>query len=127
MIVRDTKIFTFDSCHHLPFHQGKCKNLHGHTYTLEVTIEGSLVKEETPEYGMITDFANLKEIVKRRVIDIYDHQDLNKFFPNPTSEIMAKVIFHDLVSEFNADGVPYTLHSIKLWETPTSYTEVLEG
>lgn len=127
MIVRDTKTFTFDSCHHLPFHQGKCKNLHGHTYTLEVTIEGSLVKEETPEYGMITDFANLKEIVKRLVIDKYDHQDLNNFFLNPTSEVMAKVIFYDLRTEFNSLDVPYSLHSIKLWETATSCTEVLEG
>lgn len=127
MIVRDTKTFTFDSCHHLPFHQGKCKNLHGHTYTLEVTIEGSLVREETPEYGMITDFANLKDIVKRIVVDKYDHQDLNNFFLNPTSEVMAKVIFHDLCTEFNALEVPYSLHSIKLWETPTSCTEVLEG
>ena len=127
MIVRDTKIFTFDSCHHLPFHQGKCKNLHGHTYTLEVTIEGSLVKEETPEYGMITDFVNLKEIVKRIVVDKYDHQDLNNFFLNPTSEVMAKVIFHDLCTEFNSLEVPYSLHSVKLWETPTSCTEVLEG
>lgn len=127
MIVRDTKTFTFDSCHHLPFHQGKCKNLHGHTYTLEVTIEGSLVKEETPEYGMITDFANLKDIVKRLVVDKYDHQDLNNFFLNPTSEVMAKVIFHDLRTEFNSLDVPYSLHSIKLWETATSCTEVLEG
>lgn len=127
MIVRDTKTFTFDSCHHLPFHQGKCKNLHGHTYTLEVTIEGSLVKEETAEYGMITDFANLKDIVKRLVVDKYDHQDLNNFFSNPTSEVMAKVIFHDLRTEFNSLEVPYSLHSIKLWETATSCTEVLEG
>ena len=127
MIVRDTKTFTFDSCHHLPFHQGKCKNLHGHTYKLEVTIEGSLVKEESPEYGMITDFSNIKEIVNRIVVDKYDHQDLNNFFLNPTSEVMAKVIFHDLCTEFNSLEVPYSLHSVKLWETPTSYTEVLEG
>lgn len=127
MIVRDTKTFTFDSCHHLPFHQGKCKNLHGHTYTLEVTIEGSLVKEETAEYGMITDFANLKDIVKRLVVDKYDHQDLNNFFLNPTSEVMAKVIFYDLRTEFDSLNVNYSLHSIKLWETPTSCTEVLEG
>lgn len=127
MILRATKTFTFDSCHHLPFHKGKCANKHGHTYKLEVTIQGRTVKEENAECGMITDFSNLKEIVKSTILDKYDHRDLNDYYDNPTCEVMCKDFFIALKSKFGELNTNYCLHKITLYETATSYAEVLEG
>lgn len=67
-----TKIFTFDSSHMLDGHDGKCQNLHGHTYSLEITVAGSLI-ENSAKAGMVMDFADLKSIVKQSVIDPFDH------------------------------------------------------
>lgn len=131
MILRDTKVFKFDSAHRLPFHHGKCANIHGHTYTLEVTIQGRIMKETTnndPERGMITDFSNLKEIVNKVIIDKYDHAFLNDIFTNPTSEIMAMTIFKELDDEFESLDVLYELYSVKLWEkADSSCSEVIRG
>ncbi len=63
-----TKIFHFDMAHRLSFHEGKCRNLHGHSYRLEVTLGG-----EPDANGMIIDFNEMKRIVNREVIDILDH------------------------------------------------------
>jgi 6-pyruvoyltetrahydropterin/6-carboxytetrahydropterin synthase len=130
MILRDTKVFKFDSAHRLPFHKGKCANMHGHTYTLEVTIQGRIVKEsvDDEERGMITDFSNLKDIVNRVIIDKYDHACLNNIFTNPTSEIMAMSIFKELDDEFESLDVLYELYSVKLWEkADSSCSEVIRG
>lgn len=75
-----TKIFTFDSAHYLPEHKGKCKNLHGHTYHLHVTVEGEINKE-----GFVIDFGSLKEIMTP-VIDRLDHGYLNDILENSTCE-----------------------------------------
>jgi len=75
-----TKIFTFDSAHYLPNHKGKCKNLHGHTYTLYVTIKGEIDKN-----GFVVDFGDLKESIKP-IIDLLDHNYLNDILETPTCE-----------------------------------------
>lgn len=107
-----TKIFTFDAAHHLPFHKGKCKNLHGHTYKLEVTVGGEL-----DENGLVIDFGDLKKIVSENIIEKYDHKNLNDFFKHPTAEIMVGSIALELAKTF--PGVK----KVRLWETPTSYAE----
>lgn len=127
MILRVTKMFEFDSCHHLPFHEGKCANKHGHTYKLHVTIQGRAQKDEGPECGMLTDFTNLKELVKKVILDRYDHADLNDFYENPTCEVMCQDFFHQLKREISLMDVDYYLHKVTLYETPTSYAEVLGG
>ena len=104
-----TKEFTFDSAHQLDWHGGKCKNLHGHTYKLQVTISGKLTKE-----GVVMDFGDLKKIVNQKIIEKLDHQYLNKIIENPTAENMVIWIWNQLKGDFN-------LNTIKLWETPTSY------
>lgn len=70
--MKNTKIFTFDSSHMLDGHDGKCQNLHGHTYSPEITVAGSLI-ESGAKAGMVMDFSDLKSIVKQSVIDPFDH------------------------------------------------------
>jgi 6-pyruvoyltetrahydropterin/6-carboxytetrahydropterin synthase len=86
-----TKGFTFDAAHALTRYYGKCENLHGHTYRLEVTVEGPVHKN-----GMVVDFVLLKRIVKRVVLSKLDHQNLNDHFENPSAENIAVWIWEQL-------------------------------
>ncbi|MDG6302071.1 6-carboxytetrahydropterin synthase QueD [Glaesserella parasuis] len=132
------KEFSFDMAHMLDGHDGKCKNLHGHTYTLQVEIAGEL-HTGGAKSGMVMDYSDLKAVVKQHILDKMDHafiydstsekeckvatllQSLDsKTFGIPartTAEQMAKYIFDTL----KAEGLPVSL--IRLWETPTSYCE----
>lgn len=107
------KKFTFDSAHSLPHVPDghKCKNVHGHTYLLTVSIEGEL----DDKFGWVMDFADLKTIMKP-VMDQIDHKYLNDVsgLENPTCEILAKWIWDAVV-----DDLP-GLKRIELYETPTS-------
>lgn len=119
-----TKIFMFEASHHLPHYVGACHNLHGHSYKLEVTVQGDIVTDKSnPKCGMIIDFKDLKEIVKKVAVDKYDHSYLNDFFENPTAEIMVEKIGKDLIYEL----LPHNLYlvSCKLWETTTSYAQYI--
>lgn len=113
-----TKIFTFDSAHKLENYEGDCKNLHGHTYKLEVTVRG-----RTDYRGMIVDFSDLKRITKENVISKLDHKYLNEIFDfNTTCENMIVWIFDKLSDALDCER--YFLKRIRLWETPTSYGEI---
>lgn len=105
------KTFTFDAAHKLPNYEGKCKNLHGHTYKLEVSVMGDINKET----GMVIDFVDLSKIVKENIIEKCDHAYLNDIFENPTAEIMAREFLKILKT-----CEPRVCY-IRLWETPTSY------
>jgi len=102
MIVGQT--FHFDASHKLPTHQGPCSNLHGHTYRLEVEVEG-----EVGDDGMVMDFSELKKTVKEEVICVLDHANLNDVVPNPTAENLIKWIEDELKHKMH-------LHSIKIYE-----------
>lgn len=132
------KEFSFDMAHMLDGHDGKCKNLHGHTYKLQVEIAGEL-HTDGAKSGMVMDYSDLKAIVKKHILDPMDHAFIydetsereckvaellnsldSKTFALPTrstAEQMAKYIFDTL----DALGLPVSL--IRLWETPTSYCE----
>lgn len=74
MKVRVTKVFDFEMAHALWGYDGKCSNIHGHSYRLTVSVEGEVLqKAGHPKDGMVVDFADLKAIVKREVVDVYDH------------------------------------------------------
>lgn len=103
--------FEFQAAHHLPNHPGKCHNLHGHTYHLEVICEGPV--DETS--GMVVDFADVKAVVRERVLDLVDHTLLNDRIENPTAERIAAWIW-DRLSD---SALP--LAEIRLYETPTCY------
>lgn len=123
-----TKEFVFDAAHRL-FQKdlsteenralyGKCCDLHGHTYRLRVAVSG-----ETGKGGMILPFADLKKIIKDKIISRYDHAFLNEleeFFDlPPTVENIVVHIFGVLDACLGEKEV--TLVSVTLFETPTSW------
>jgi len=110
-----TKQFTFNSAHYLPDHPGHCRNLHGHTYRLELTVKGPV----DGKTGMVMDFEDLKRIVQKNVVNRLDHCLLNDVLPSvPTAENIALWICRSLQAELPA------IYKVKLWETPTCYVEV---
>lgn len=119
-----TKIFTFDSAHRLNDYIGKCANLHGHTYKLEVQVKG-----RTDYRGIVVDFGDLKQIVNEHIISKYDHKFLNDLLPfNTTAENMV-VFFFEVIDDqlkqlINTRTQEIELQRVRLWETPNSYAEI---
>ena len=103
--------FQFDAAHHLPRHPGRCRNLHGHTYRVQVVCEGPV----DPDSGMVVDFAEIRRVVEERVLSRVDHANLNDVLENPTAEWIARWIWHQL------DGQGLPLKEIRLFETPTCF------
>ncbi len=110
--MRAGREFFFDASHRLPGYKGKCEQFHGHTYRLEVTVEGTKGKE-----GMVMDFNEIKAVVSEQVIDQLDHRNLNDVFGNPTAENIAQWIFDTLEKRL-------PLSSVKLWEGNGKWVEV---
>ena len=102
--------FSFDSAHHLPLYKGKCADLHGHHWVLEVEVGG----EYHAETGMIMDFGTLKRIVNQQIIEVLDHSDLNLHLENPTAENILIWIHERLKPMFFYNKIC----CIRLWETP---------
>ncbi len=98
--------FRFEAAHRLAWHYGKCARVHGHSYRLEVTVEG-----QVDDHGVIMDFADVKTAVNEAVIDKVDHRDLNEVIENPTAERIVIQIGEWL------DGAGLTWSSLRLWET----------
>lgn len=139
--IRVTKKFTFDMAHALYGYDGPCKNIHGHTYVLSVTLKGKVIDDSNhPKNGMVIDFADLKKKVKKDVIDLFDHSlVLNSNSPHALLKEIAvnfeKIHFvsyqpscENLLMDFVKrisrvlpDNVQ--LNNIKLEETPTSFAE----
>jgi 6-pyruvoyltetrahydropterin/6-carboxytetrahydropterin synthase len=140
--IRITKQFSFETGHALYGYDGKCKNVHGHSYKLSVTVIGKPISDSSNvKFGMVIDFSDLKKIVKEEIVDQFDHATVfNKNTPHvelanelkerghhvilvdyqPTSENMvtdfAKKIKNRLPNDIE-------LHSLKLQETETSFAE----
>lgn len=73
-MIRITKIFTFETAHVLYNYDGKCKNMHGHSYKLFVTVKGNPINDlDHVKNGMVVDFGDIKKIVKSQIIDVWDH------------------------------------------------------
>lgn len=119
-----TKCFTFDSAHKLVNYDGKCANLHGHTYKMEVKVSRVIYlpsdKNNLASEYMVTDFKKLKKIVEEDVLKNLDHQYLNVYFEQPTAEVLASSIYFLLQESLPKD---VNIESVKLWETPDSYAE----
>jgi 6-pyruvoyltetrahydropterin/6-carboxytetrahydropterin synthase len=112
---------TFAAGHALREYKGKCENVHGHNYRVQITVEG----EKLNRIGLLVDFVELKKAV-REVADRLDHQFINDLEPftviNPSAENMAKY-FYDEVSrrlDFQNGEAPSRVSQIKVWETDTS-------
>lgn len=109
---------TFAAAHLLPSHEGRCSRLHGHTYGLEVTLEGT-PQQDGPTAGMIMDFADLRRQVDDIIIGRLDHQFLNDLFDFvPTAEALAAWIFGRLRDV----GLPVV--RVRLAEGVNAYVEV---
>ena len=140
-VIRITKEFTFEMAHALLGYDGSCRYVHGHSYGLMVTVSGIPTDERNhPKDGMVMDFGNLKEIVKKNVVDVFDHAlVLNSNTPpellpgpgemfdkmimldyQPTSENLV-VDFAERIASHLPSGV--RLLSVRLRETATSYAE----
>jgi len=87
-----TKLFTFDSAHHLIDYNGKCRNIHGHTYKLEITLKGL-----PDENGLVMDFHDLEAIIENEVLEKVDHKYLNDVFDfNPTCEMIGLWLWEEI-------------------------------
>lgn len=140
--IRITKQFSFETGHALYGYDGKCKNVHGHSYKLSVTVIGKPISDNTNvKFGMVIDFSDLKKIVKEEVVDAFDHATVfNKNTPHvelaaelknrghhvilvdyqPTSENMVTDFAQKIKNRLPDD---IKLHSLKLQETDTSFAE----
>ena len=140
-LIRVTKEFPFEMAHVLWNYDGPCKNVHGHSYRLFVTISGFPADNpDNPKNGMVMDFSDLKTIVKEKIIDIFDHSVvLSQRQDKDKTELLKKLLGNtvvvayqptceNLVSDFVdriAAHLPpgVKLHSLKLYETATSFAE----
>ena len=114
-----TKIMEFEAAHCLEGHKGKCKNLHGHSYKLEITVGSS--HNDHMVNSMVIDFGDLKEMMKEMVDKYFDHCYINDWFDGlPTAEKMVLWIKDYIQSRLLPRN---KLVSVKLWETSTSYAE----
>lgn len=140
--IRITKQFNFETGHALYGYDGKCKNVHGHSYKLSVTVIGQPINDNSNvKYGMVIDFGDLKKIVKEEIVDVFDHATVfNKNTPHielakelqnrghdvilvdyqPTSEMMI-IDFAEKIKSRLPKNIK--LHSLRLRETETSFAE----
>jgi len=139
--IRVTKEFRFEAAHALKGYDGLCRNIHGHSYLLSVTITGTPITDPgSSKLGMVMDFGDLKKLIRLHIIDPLDHalllskdnpeQELNNMgepFSNitflsyqPTSENLL-IDFADRIRKILPSGMK--LHSMRLRETSNSYAE----
>ncbi len=140
--IRITKQFNFETGHALFGYDGKCKNVHGHSYKLSVTVIGKPITDQNHvKYGMVIDFSDLKKIVKEDIVDVFDHATVfNKNTPHLelANELMERghhgiwVEYQTTIENMVTDlaekikkRLPENikLYSLKLQETDTSYAE----
>jgi 6-pyruvoyltetrahydropterin/6-carboxytetrahydropterin synthase len=108
----------FSAAHALRGYRGKCENLHGHNWKVEVYVRG----ERLDEIGMLVDFTRLKAVT-REVMRHLDHKNLNELPPfdtqlNPSSEHLAGFILHRVSKEIDDERV--RVYKVRVWETPST-------
>ena len=139
--IRVTKEFDFEMAHALWNYDGACRNIHGHSYRLFVTLKGTPIADRTdPKLGMVLDFKDLKTLVKGPIVDFLDHslvlykeaegellskletmyEKVHLFDFQPTCENLVLFIVDTILEKLPAS---LELHSVKLYETATSYGE----
>ncbi len=140
-VIRVTKEFHFEMAHALKNYDGLCKNIHGHSYKLYVTVMGTPISDENnPKFGMVVDFGDLKKLVKKEIVNIFDHAlvlNQNSGFEvgSDSPEMFGNTVFVDyqpscenLVADFALrikEVLPQhlTLFSLRLYETATAFAE----
>jgi len=141
-LIRITKHFNFEAAHALYGYDGKCKNIHGHSYQLFVTVVGKPLSDTAHvKLGMVMDFGDLKTIVKKEIIHVFDHATvLNNLSPHKTlaktlSDLAHKIVLVDYQPTSENMLIDFAnrlklnlpkqveLHSLKLYETADSFAE----
>jgi 6-pyruvoyltetrahydropterin/6-carboxytetrahydropterin synthase len=140
-VIRVTREFSFEMAHALKNYDGPCRNVHGHSYRLFVTLTGTPVSEtENPKNGMIIDFTDLKDIVLKKIINLFDHSVVvSNDYGHEKMEMMKKTFGNtvivdyqptceNLVADFaerlkNQMPKGVKVHSLRLFETAKSCAE----
>jgi 6-pyruvoyltetrahydropterin/6-carboxytetrahydropterin synthase len=143
-----TRKLEFDAGHRIPDHKSQCRNLHGHRYTLEITLTGNVIDAEgNSDNGMIMDFSDVKTLAKEHLVDVWDHAFLvyekddrvREFLASlpghktvvidciPTVENLARVAFNILKTVYtDRFGTVLRLHKLVLHETSNCWAEVTD-
>lgn len=142
-VVRVTRLFRFEMAHALWGYDGLCKNIHGHSYVLKITVIGTPIEDPLDtKLGMVIDFGDLKRLVNKHIVDVFDHSlILNEKAPvekfaeiqdmfdrktwfnfQPTAENLV-IHFAGILKAHLPGNV--RLHSVRLYETVNSYAEWL--
>jgi len=140
-VIRVTKEFSFEMAHALTNYDGPCRNIHGHSYRLFVTVTGIPSDDfQNPRNGMVIDFSELKEIVGKEIISVFDHAlTVNDAYGDGRMEVFSNMFNNvilvgyqptceNLIVDF-AERIKkrlpgkVSLHSLKLYETANSYAE----
>lgn len=141
-----TRKLEFDAGHRIPDHKSQCRNLHGHRYTVEITLQGRVIEDDgNSDNGMIMDFSDIKALAKQHLVDVWDHaflvyakdqpvRDFLASLPNhktvvidriPTVENLAQLAFDILKAAYlDHYGTGLHLHKLVLHETPNCWAEI---
>jgi 6-pyruvoyltetrahydropterin/6-carboxytetrahydropterin synthase len=144
-----TRKLEFDAGHRIPDHKSQCRNLHGHRYTLEITLTGEVIDADgNSDNGMIMDFSDVKALAKQHLVDVWDHAfivyekddkvlDFLSSLPDhktvvidriPTVENLAQVAYTILKTVFiDRFGTGLRLHKLVLHETPNCWAEITDA
>ena len=144
-----TRRLEFDAGHRIPNHSSNCRHLHGHRYALEVTLSGNIITSEgAPEQGMVMDFAEVKSIAQRHVVDAWDHAflvyaqdtvvvEFLRSLPGhktvvlaapPTAENLALEAFRILDAAYrDVYGNQLKLERVRVYETPNCWADAVRG
>lgn len=143
--MRITRRLEFDAGHRIPDHRSQCRNLHGHRYVLEITLQGATVDEAgSPERGMVMDFADIKALANTHLVDLWDHAflvyegdaavvDFLATLPGhktvvidriPTVENLVALAFETLSPVYDGRyGRDLQLVRVRLYETPNCWAD----
>src|ERR1700677_865481 len=107
---------TFAAGHALRNYKGRCENVHGHNFKVQVVIEG----EKLDQTGLLVDFLDVKAAMQS-IIDRLDHVFLNDIAPfdvkNPSAENIAEYFYQEMSVGLQATPVPVRIREVKVWET----------
>ncbi|MEJ8756969.1 6-carboxytetrahydropterin synthase [Pontibacter sp. H259] len=139
--IRLTRQFTFEAAHALANYNGPCKNIHGHSYKLQVTILGQpITNSADATYGMVMDFGDLKKLVNEFIVSPLDHalilrEDTTPELVGTLQQLHHKLVLvpyqptcENMLLDFRNKLQPnlpacIKLHSLRLWETENSFAE----
>jgi 6-pyruvoyltetrahydropterin/6-carboxytetrahydropterin synthase len=114
-----SKKVSFDAAHYLPDYKGKCHNLHGHHWVVEVGLEGPV-----DSTGMVVDFTWIKKVLETQAVKKFDHKLVNDILPNPTAENIAVYLYDKIDQEWCQGPTGNArLAYVRVWETEDSMAE----